>query len=182
MHPGLGKVTRLPDVRVLRAYKGSTVHRWTLHIPHTPPEEIVNALPAGTFLTVLDDTTYILSTTTGPTTPATRTPIRVPHQVAERVRRHRKATGQSVTQQLMDAFDHHYDTIATAREGLRQALGARGVGARRRRGVGPTAQLWLTLTPAQKEVLDAAARATYSGNRSAMATELLERDHIATGI
>lgn len=107
--------------------------------------------------------------------PARQAAAWVPMELRERVRAHSAATGESVTQQVLTAFNLYYDQLGAWFHRPEHVAGPMAVGALRRREVGEAqVQIYLYLKTSQKVRLDATVKSCGAGSRSELVTRLLE--------
>lgn len=100
-------------------------------------------------------------------------PVRLPLELAQLAKAARARTGTAAGEQVLNALAQHNTNLRTQHTHTRALLGLEPGAPQRRRGIGPTAQLWLNLTAAELHLLDTASRDWCSGNRSHLATLLL---------
>lgn len=101
----------------------------------------------------------------------------VPAELRERSRRHSELTGETVTQQVLTAFNLHYEDLKHWFKAPEQVAGPMGINVqpRRREHAGTQVQLYLYLKPSQRALLDARYRQVGAASRSDLVTELLDR-------
>lgn len=149
----------------------------TIEGNHNPLDlaQLLAHLPIHSSYTQHQTTGTVTITTTGPA--IRHVPVRLPPDLADTVRRHRDATGHTATEQLLAAFTEHEQTLANRYHERRRRLGLPATGPRRRRRIGRTVQIWLTVDHDTLARLDRAAQNWCAGNRSHLATQLLAAYH-----